>query len=323
MKIYINDSTDPYFNLASEQYLLDMDDSGDIFMLWRNGPSVIIGKNQNAYAEINLGFVEENGIKVVRRLTGGGAVFHDLGNVNYTFMTSKKGDGIDFSRFCRPVIDALSALGLDAQMSGRNDIMVGDRKISGNAQCVYNGKTMHHGTLLYSADMSRLSGALNVDEEKIKSKGIKSVRSRVANIKDLIPDTDMDAPGFMGFLEEYFSHGNEIVRFSDGDKRAIQKLSDEKYSSWDWNFGRSKEYQIGRKKYFEYGLVEIHMSVNGGVITEIALRGDYFGVKDISELESALVGCRFIREEAEPLLCGIDRYIMGAEPQDILNLIFN
>ncbi len=325
MKIYLNDSIDPYFNLATEQYLLDSEDKGDVFMLWRNSPSVIIGKNQNAYGEINLGFVEENKIKVVRRLTGGGAVFHDLGNVNYTFITSSSNDGINFKRFCEPIIKALETLGLKAELSGRNDLMSDGRKISGNAQCVYNGKTMHHGTLLFSSDMSRLAGALNVDPEKIKSKGIKSVRSRVANIKELVAEEykDMDALAFKRYLEEYFSEGADTVRFSEQDKRMIQKLSDEKYSSWEWNFGRSKEYQTSKRKYFEFGLVELHMSVNSGVISEISIAGDYFGVKDIAELEASLVGCRLIKEETEARLGSIDSYIMGAEPSDIVNLIFS
>ena len=191
MKIYITDRTDPYFNLASEQYLLDTEND-EVFMLWRNEKAVIIGRNQNAYAEINKPFVDEHGIKVVRRLTGGGAVFHDLGNVNFTYIVPRSDcPTLDFERFSRPVINALRGLGVEAELSGRNDITVDGRKISGNAQCVYNNKVMHHGTLLFSADMSQMAGALNVDEEKIKSKGIKSVRARVCNLSEYLPDMDV------------------------------------------------------------------------------------------------------------------------------------
>ncbi|MBR4256441.1 MAG: lipoate--protein ligase family protein, partial [Clostridia bacterium] len=211
MKIYKNEITDPYFNLASEQYLLDTEED-DVFMLWRNRPSVIIGRNQNAYAEINRGFVTDNDIAVVRRLTGGGAVFHDLGNINFTFITKKGGaDALDFARFCQPVIDALRALGVPAELSGRNDMTADGRKFSGNAQCVYNGRVMHHGTLLFDADMNSMAGALNVDPEKMKSKGVKSVRARVCNLREFLPDTDVVS--LKTYLEN--SMGENAAPFSE------------------------------------------------------------------------------------------------------------
>lgn len=317
MKIYITDRTDPYFNLASEQYLLDTEDD-EVFMLWRNEKAVIIGKNQNAYAEINKPFVDEHEIKVVRRLTGGGAVFHDLGNVNFTYIVSRNDcPTLDFERFSRPVISALRGLGVEAELSGRNDITVGGRKISGNAQCVYNNKVMHHGTLLFSADMSQMSGALNVDEEKIKSKGIKSVRSRVCNLCEYL--TDMDVTEFKSYLEGCVE-GKKTV-FSPEQIKEIEKLRDEKYSTWEWNYGVSKEYGRRSKRYFPFGTVDILLSADRGVITAVRFFGDYFGVNDISEIEKRLVGSRLERNDLEPLLYDIGRYIMGASSEDILGLI--
>ena len=195
--VIFNSSLDPYFNLAAEQYLLERRDTAPVFMIWRNSPAVIIGKNQNAYAELNEAFIRENDIKVVRRLTGGGAVFHD---VNYTFISPKQGaNALDFARFCAPIIEALCDLGANAVLSGRNDIEIDGRKVSGNAQTVCGDRILHHGTLLWSADLSKLAGALKVDPEKIASKGIKSVRSRVANIRDLI-GSEMSATDFIDYL---------------------------------------------------------------------------------------------------------------------------
>ncbi len=317
MKIYINNNTDPYFNLASEQYLLD-NETDEVFMLWRNAKAVIIGKNQNAYAEINKPFVDEHGIKVVRRLTGGGAVFHDLGNVNFTYIVARKDcPSLDFERFSRPVIDALRDIGVEAVLSGRNDITVGGRKISGNAQCVYNNKVMHHGTLLFSADMSQMAGALHVDEEKIKSKGIKSVRSRVCNLSELLPD--MDAAAFKEYLESRFE--GEKTAFSDEQKAGIQRLSDSKYSTWEWNYGVSKEYNKRCKKRFSFGTVDISLDADHGEIKDVRFFGDYFGVNDISAIEKRLIGCRLDRAELDERLSDIERFIMGADRDSISELI--
>ena len=185
MKLLILKSKDPYLNLAIEEYLF-RNTTDDIFMLWQNEPTVVIGKNQNVYAEINREYTKEHNIKIARRITGGGAVYHDLGNVNYTFISSRNKEGIDFKYFTAPIIDALKAIGVNAELSGRNDITVNCKKISGNAQYSTDTRTLHHGTLLFDSDLSVLSSALNVDEEKIRSKAISSTRSRVINIKDLI-----------------------------------------------------------------------------------------------------------------------------------------
>ncbi len=328
MIIYRNSNTDPYFNLATEEYLLNNVDE-DIFMLWRNDASVIIGKNQNAYAELDLDYVENNNVKVVRRLTGGGAVFHDLGNVNFTFIMSGESSVLNFEKFTLPIINAIKALGYEnVYLSGRNDIMMGDLKISGNAQTSYNGKTLHHGTILYSADLSRLAKALRVDEEKIKSKGIKSVRNRVGNIKELL-DTDMDVQSFMEYLEKYVSgqYGEQICCFSLEQIRDIQKLADEKYSTWEWDFGRSKEFVAHKKKRYDFGSVCVSITAENGVIKDIKITGDFFGVKDITDVEKVLTGCRLGKNDLLSRMLdmsfSLSEYISGMSENDLVELLLS
>ncbi|MBQ1848112.1 MAG: lipoate--protein ligase [Clostridia bacterium] len=316
MKLYVNDRTDPYFNLASEEYLL-LNESEPVFMLWQNEKSVIIGRNQNAYAEINRDFVDEKGIAVVRRLTGGGAVFHDLGNINYTFITEKGDAGaLDFARFCAPVISALTALGVPAELSGRNDMTADGRKFSGNAQCVFNQRVLHHGTILFSADMSYLSGALNADPEKMKSKGIKSVRSRVCNLIEYLPG--YTAEKLKNYLEN--SVNAEKTSFSPEQTAGIEKLSREKYSTWEWNYGRSKEYENKAKERFPFGSVEVCYTAENGRIADVRISGDYFSARPVNELESSLFGCRLIKEELSERLSDVGEYISGAEPDQIAAL---
>ncbi|MCI8386994.1 MAG: lipoate--protein ligase [Clostridiales bacterium] len=346
MKIYINENTDPYFNLASEEYLLEHSD-GDIFLLWRNAPAVIIGKNQNAFAEINLDFARENGIKVVRRLTGGGAVFHDLGNVNFTFISPMDGElakgmragGLDFEHFTRPVVEALASLGVAAELSGRNDIIAatsdGDkRKISGNAQCVYNTtdgkvKTMHHGTLLFSADMSYMQGALNVDADKLKSKGIKSVRSRVANIIDLIPDEKLSfaesVTDFMRYIVDYITARYDVPAeiFDPETIAGIELLSQNKYSTDEWNLQRFGSFETKLKHRFEFGTVEADLDVREGKISALHISGDFFGVRDVGIIANELIGVGYSTDEVAEFLCKLDigEYISGALPDEIARFI--
>ena len=320
--------TDPYFNLAAEEYILE-EKTGDAFLLWRNGPSVIIGKNQNAYAQLHLPFVQANGIRVARRLTGGGAVFHDLGNVNFTFITDALEQGeIDFGRFTAPMIQTLTRLGVQAVLGGRNDILAAGRKISGNAQCVHytrdgRRRLLHHGTLLFSADLSRLSGALQVNREKMQAKGIQSVESRVVNIRELPeymgPDT------VEGFLQSLVSSAAEQYgsarEYTPEETAAIQKIADEKFSTWDWIFGRSQEYSVCREKRFDFGTVSVSLEADRGIIQEIEISGDYFGVRDTAELARHLVGCRLDEKELTAALTDCGAYIYGSTYTELAKLI--
>lgn len=327
MVIYKNNSTDAYFNLALEQYLLDSRED-NIFMLWRNDKAVIIGKNQNAYAELDVDYVEKNNIKVVRRLTGGGAVFHDIGNINFSFIVPETERAVlDFARFTKPIIEALKSLGIEnVCLSGRNDIMIGGRKVSGNAQSSYNGKTLHHGCLLYSADLSMLTGALRVDPEKIKSKGIKSVRNRVGNIKDFLK-TDMSVNDFMNYLENYVASetDSKVINLTEEDIKKTQKLADEKYSTWDWNFGKSKEFSVQKKKRYDFGSVAVDLTVEGGIIRGIKITGDFFGVRDVGEIENILTNTKFETEALKSRINDsfINECISGMNACDFVSLLMS
>ncbi len=319
MKLYRNDHTDPYFNIAAEQYLMDTE-TEDVFMLWRNDRAVIIGRNQNAYAEINHAFVKEHDIPVVRRLTGGGAVFHDPGNLCFTFIVSREScPEMDFSRFCHPILEALRALGVPAELSGRNDMVVEGRKFSGNAECVYGDKVLHHGTILFSADLSRLTGALNVDEDKVRSKGIKSVRSRVCNLSEYLPDlsvTDLKA-----CLEKAVDA--EPTTFLREQLDGIHVLVKEKYATWEWNYGRSREYQTTVKHRFPFGGVELSYTADRGILTAVRLEGDFFTTGDVSAWENALVGCSLQREAMATRICEAGDILFGISSEDLLSLFFS
>ncbi|MBQ7826697.1 MAG: lipoate--protein ligase [Clostridia bacterium] len=329
MRLIRGNNTDPYFNLAAEEYLLLQTDT-DVFMLWQNAPSVIIGKNQNAYAEVNRDYTEAQGIKVVRRLTGGGAVFHDPGNVNYTFITVAPAEPqIDFARFAQPIIIALESLGIRAELGGRNDIMAEGAKISGNAQCVYRRKDgtrmlLHHGTLLYDADMTDLAASLRVNGDKLRSKGIKSVSSRVGNIRTM-GGLSMTADEFAEYLmrqaEKQF--GGSATTLTEAEWAGAAELARTKYSTWEWNFGRSPEYGITRSKRFPYGTVEASLTVDRGVITGVKISGDYFGVEDTATLESALTGVRYDRRAVTAVLesLPVGKVIAGATANEVAELI--
>ena len=320
MKYYRGISTDPYLNLAAEQFLLDTEEE-EIFLLWSNSRSVILGRNQNAYAEVNLPFVEEHGIPVVRRLTGGGAVFHDLGNLNFTFIVPRaRCPELDFARFVLPVAQVLRELGVPAELSGRNDLVADGCKISGNAQCVWRDHVLHHGTLLVSADLSFMNGALRADADKLKSKGIKSVRSRVGNLSEYLPG--IDAEGLARRLEDHFLGGGAAERtdFTEEQRAGIEALAREKYRTWEWNFGASGTFGRQVKRRFPYGSVELSFSAEHGALTGVRLSGDFFGIRPVEELESALAGCRLIRSELTARLGEVGQYIHGASPDEIAEL---
>ncbi|MBQ8254596.1 MAG: lipoate--protein ligase [Clostridia bacterium] len=282
-----NASTDPYYNLALEEWLMKTCDD-DVFILWQNRPTVVIGRYQNAYAEVNIPYAEKNGISVVRRMSGGGAVYHDLGNLNFTFIVKDKGDGIDFVRFLTPIKEALATLGIETEISGRNDLLMNGKKISGSAQCRKYGKVLHHGTLLVNTDVNILSSVLKVRSEKLVSKGISSVRSRVTNIKDVYPDASVNV--IMNALIQMFSCGK--IELTERDKEEISLLAKEKYSSWDYVFGKSKSLSKTVSERFDGGSIELSFDSDGGVVKDISISGDFFADGEIALLEEALIGCR-------------------------------
>lgn len=331
MRTILLSDTDPYFNLAAEEYLL-LHAEDDICMLWRNRRSVIIGKNQNAWAEVNVPFTEKHGIAVVRRLSGGGAVFHDPGNVNYTFITAHGAeDGIDFATFTAPVLEVLHSLGVPAELGGRNDILVNGVKISGNAQAVYrrpDGTTrkLHHGAILFGADLEALAEALIVHPEKIRTKGIASVRSRVTNIRDLpgFP-RDMTAADFMHLLADRLSAGTPVTSLTAEETAGVEKLREEKYGTWQWNFGASARHTTEYTVRFPFGTLTASYTAVGGAVSEIRLYGDYFGTAPIGELEQALVGVPLRREAILAALQSapqpVNAYIAGATADEVAGLL--
>lgn len=293
MLIIDSPSHDAYFNIASEEFLLNKYPKEEIFLLYVNAPSIIVGKYQNTLAEINLDFVKANNIKVVRRMSGGGAVYHDLGNLNFSFHSPSTGkDFTDFTKFTAPIIAMLNELGVPAALKGRNDLLVNDKKFSGNAKLVKGGKVIQHGTILLDSEMSILADALKVNPLKFKDKAIKSTRARVTNLKPFLPE-DMSNEDFKKSLISYMlktNPGAEIHTLSQDEIRGIQHLADEKYSTWNWNFGFSPAYNFSKADKFPAGFIEVHLDVVKGVIEKAKVFGDFFASKPIEDFEAQLIG---------------------------------
>ena len=269
-------STDPCFNLAFEEYILKNRREGDWLMLWQNANTVVVGLNQNTAEEINAAFVREHNITVVRRTTGGGAVYHDLGNLNYSFITDL-GDAASMSieQFSRPVCRALAAMGVKAEVSGRNDIMVGGKKVSGVAQRIYKDRILHHGTLLFDSNGAMIAGALNADKAKFDSKSAKSVSARVGNIKDCLAE-EMSMLEFWACLQRQLSLDGAVRRsLSREELERISAEADSKYRSWDWTYGRSPDYGFRNRVRYPGGTLEVRMNVEHGIIKDISFTGDF------------------------------------------------
>lgn len=320
--------TDPRINLAIEEYALKNLDINQTYLLFYiNEPSIIIGKNQNTIEEINTNYVESNGIHVVRRLSGGGAVYHDLGNLNFSFITKDDGDSFhNFRKFTEPVIEALKKIGVNAELSGRNDILAEGRKISGNAQFSTKGRMFSHGTLLFDSEIESVVSALNVKKDKIESKGIKSIRSRVANISEFLPEK-MDIQEFRSLLlTNIFSESPEIPEYilTEKDWENIHKLSKERYQNWDWNYGKSPKFNLQHSHRFPVGQIDIRLEVNKGEIENCKIYGDFFGVGDVSEIEGLLIGQKYEKASIENALSevNIQHYFGNITKEDFITLIY-
>lgn len=328
MKFIFNpDIRDPKLNLAVEEYILKHlnVEHEDYFLFYINGPSIIIGKNQNTSEEVNLKYIEENGIDVVRRLSGGGAVYHDEGNLNFSFITKDDGNSFNnYKKFTQPIVDALKQLGVEAELTGRNDIQVGERKISGNAQFTTRGRMFSHGTLMFNSNIEEVVNSLNVSEEKMRSKGIKSVRSRVANITEFLEE-EMAMEDFVEALLHSIYDGQEPERYvlRDEDWEIVQDISKERYANWDWNFGKSPTFDVESKRRFPIGTIDVRLNVNKGTITEAKIYGDFFGVGDIQDVEQVLVGTRFERGAIREQLSQLDvkHYFGNVELEELVDLI--
>ena len=291
MKLLILESTDPYRNLAIEEYLFRSCDE-DVLMLWQNEPTVVIGKNQNAYAEVNLEYAREQGIHVSRRITGGGAVYHDLNNLNFTFITSEeKAKVLDYAYFCEPILRALAALGLHCSLSGRNDLECDGRKFSGNAQHAEGGRILHHGTILFDTDVSVMSRVLRVDREKLEFRAVKSHASRVVNLKELLGESFS--------VEDLISHIERFVLDTMGAEACEPPSAPEidalcaRNESEAWIYSDKRyltSYKIEKKRKYPFGLVKLSMELEKERIVGIRISGDFFGILPIEELERLLIG---------------------------------
>ncbi|HWL13471.1 MAG TPA: lipoate--protein ligase [Ureibacillus sp.] len=321
--------TDPRINLAIEEFVLrNMDIEKDDFLLFYiNQPSIIIGKNQNTIEEINTDYVEDNGIIVVRRLSGGGAVYHDLNNLNFSFLTKDDGNSFhNYKKFTQPVVDALKKLGVDAELSGRNDILAEGKKVSGNAQYSTRGRMFSHGTLLFKTDVDAVASSLKVKKDKIESKGIKSVRSRVGNISDFLKEPMTIEEFRMEILNSIFG-GEEHIQYyelTEEDWKKIHEISESRYQQWEWNYGKSPRFNIQKTHRFPSGGIDIRLEVNKGIIEEIKIFGDFFGVGDVADIEKLLVGVKYDRPSIAKALEAIDttHYFGAVTKEDFLKLIY-
>lgn len=325
---------DPRVNLAIETYLLrNMPLDEPILLFYINEPSIIIGRNQNTIEEINKEYVEEQGIKVVRRLSGGGAVYHDTGNLNFSFIMPDDGNSFrDFKKLTEPIVEALHKLGVEgAELKGRNDLVIEDKKFSGNAMYSTNGRMFAHGTLMFDSDVDEVVNALKVRKDKIESKGIKSIRSRVTNIKPFLPEDkqDMTTEEFrQAILLQIFGVDSvdqvKTHELNEEDWKAINQISDEYYRNWDWNYGRSPEFNLERRQRFAIGSIEVRLNVAEGEIKEAKIFGDFFGLGEIKYVEDQLVGTKYEKAALEEAVDQIDvtHYFGNITKEEFLSLIY-
>ena len=311
MIYYISKTHDTAFNIALEEYCFkNLRDEDEIFLLWINEPSIIVGKYQNTIEEINTEYTREKGIHVIRRISGGGAVYHDLNNLNYTIISNrdKNQKGFNFKEFSKPIIETLAELGVKAEFTGRNDLEIDGQKFCGNAQAYIKDRVMHHGCLLFNVDFSALGDALKVSKDKIESKGVKSVRSRVTNILPHLK-TPITVEEFgdkiMEYMKKQYPDMKEYV-FSKEELDYIAKRAEMK-RSWEWNCGESPEFNITRGKRFKNGKIQIFAIVENSRIKNIKFYGDFFGKnEDLSEIENLLKDVKYTREDVKEKLETVD-----------------
>lgn len=318
---------DPRMNLAFEEYAIcNIAPNEEILLFYINEPSIIIGRNQITTQEINLDYVNANNIHVVRRLSGGGAVYHDLGNLNFSFIAPFSAENFhNFRKFTEPVVKVLQSMGANAELSGRNDLIIEGKKISGNAQYVKGRRMVSHGTLLYNTNLDRVGDALRVKASKLESKGIKSVRSRVANITEYL----QDAPDILRFRQRILDgvFAGEPVseyRLSEADWEGVRQLKAERYATWQWNFGQSPAFNLRRETRYVGGEIEALLTVSRGKIREIHFFGDFFGQRDVLSLEEALEGCDYEPAALKKALEGFEiaQYFINFSADELIQLLY-
>jgi lipoate-protein ligase A len=321
--------TDAYRNLALEEYVLRHKPTAeDCLLFYVNAPSIIIGRNQNTVEEINTTVVDARGIRVVRRISGGGAVYHDLGNLNFSFITPYAAERFNrYDAFTRPVIDVLRALGVPAELGGRNDILAGGRKISGNAQFTTLQRMFSHGTLLFDSNLDDVTAALNPKPGKVESKGVKSIRSRVANISEFLHAPLTVDELRERILERIFGTRDRAriptLALTDADHRAVDELVAAKYGTWAWNFGENPPSDVQRARRFPAGEIDVRLGVTRGRVAAVRIFGDFMGRADVRELEARLTGVAYDRAAIAESLAGVDvsAYFGDVSAADVLDVL--
>ncbi len=313
------------FNIALEEYILK-NFNEDCFLLYINEPCIIVGRFQNTLAEINYSWVKAHSIPVVRRLTGGGTVFHDLGNLNFSFIMNGEEDTGGFAKYTAPVLRVLNDLGVPAVLEGRNDLTINGLKFSGNAKVVQGGKTLQHGTILFSSHVESLTQALKVNPLKFKDKAVKSVRARVTNVEDYL-QKPMKLQDFIPLVRSRVHSMYPVCRdyfLSAEDKAEVEKLVKSKYDCWDWNFGKSPQYNLAHAIRYPGGTIELYLDASNGIITSLRIFGDFFSAKDIRDLERALSG---IAHDAECIRSALEAadyrsYLGDVELEELVQAMF-
>lgn len=324
--IYIeNNSTDPYFNFALEYYLITEKQLSEdqVFIFWRTEPTLMIGKYQNTIEEINDDYAKKNDINVVRRITGGGTIYTDMGGWQFSFITRGQAETIDFNKYIGPVIESLKKLDIPAEFNSRNDLVIEGKKFSGNAQCMLNGYTLHHGSLLFNTDFEQMVKCLTVDDYKIISKGIKSVKERVTNISDhLIQPIDTDT--FRKLMVDSIMQGStKEYKLTAEDLERIDMIAREKFKSWEWNYGISPKFNIIKTGRFDGGKMEFKLDVNKGKIIDCHIYGDFFGTMDISILSDALIDTKYEKENIKKAIeqCDIKHGFYNINIDELADII--
>ena len=323
MRYLVNDCTDACRNMAFDEFALEslpLDEP--VFYLWRNAPSVIIGLNQSAYAEVNLPYLQEHGIALARRVTGGGAVYHDLQNLNYTIVGKSRDLNADYPEYLHMVVDALRQLGVPAELSGRNDIMVDGRKCSGYAKRVWKDRLMVHGTLMFDVDLETLQEVLSVPGSKMAAFGIASVRSKVANLREYLPQF-CDVLALKDALHRILAGADTEVPMDASKQEAIDRMADEKFRTWDWIYGKSPEAQFRASQKFACGTVEVCWSVRHGLLEDVRFSGDFLGNLPAEGLAARLNGLRYEQDSISAALngAGVSDYFDGLGPDELTELL--
>ncbi len=323
--IYLkSESDDANFNFALEKYAMDALDIADgYFIFWRTTPTLMVGRYQNTLQEINMPYAKAHNINIVRRITGGGTIYTDQNGWQFSFISKKPGESrIEFETYTQPILDVLLSLGVNAQRSGRNDLVIGGRKFSGNAQYMRKALTLHHGSLLFDTDLEALVRALSVDDEKIISKGIQSVRQRVTNIAEHL-QTKMTSLEFKEAMLGGLLKGMETYDLSQKDIENVMEIKRAQFDTWEWNFGNNPKFNRTKEKRFAGGKLCVQAFVESGKIADIRFFGDFFAKEGIEEMAKKLVGCPYKEGDINKALqdCGVQDYFYNITLEEILSCI--